>query len=147
MKISELVLHNFRKYDEAYIRFNSHFNVLIGNNGKGKTTVLDALAMLLNTYFQGGKLTTGGGTIKTSDARAVFREVEGQIFREEFPDVWLEAVAVMEDAPPIRWRRDLGDRGGKAKEFVKKGLETRSHVTNGQEADVDLPLMLYYRIK
>lgn len=144
MKISELVLHNFRKYDEAYLQFNSHFNVLIGNNGKGKTTVLDALAMLLNTYFQGGKLTTGGGTIKASDARAIFREVEGQIFREEFPDVWLEAVAVMTDAPSVRWRRDLGDRGGKAKEFVKKGLETRNQVTHSQDADVDLPLMLYY---
>lgn len=145
MKISELVLHNFRKYDEAYLQFNSQFNVLIGNNGKGKTTVLDALAMLLNTYFQGGKLTTGGGTIKASDARAVFREVEGQVFREAFPEVWLEAVAVTEDGPPIRWRRDLGDRGRKAKDFAKKGSETRNHVANNDVVtDVDLPLMLYY---
>jgi predicted ATP-binding protein involved in virulence len=142
MKISELVLHNFRKYDEAYLQFNPQFNVLIGNNGKGKTTVLDALAMLLNTYFQGGKLTTGGGTIKASDARAVYQEVEGQVFREAFTEVWLEAVAVMDYAPSIRWRRDLGDRGGKAKEFVKKGSDTRSQLTLDQE--VDLPLMLYY---
>ena len=144
MKISELVLHNFRKYDEAYIQFNSQFNVLIGNNGKGKTTVLDALAMLLNTYFLGGKLATGGGTIKASDARAVFREVEGQVFREAFPEVWLEAVAVMGDAPPVRWRRELGDRGGKAKEFAKIGSDTRNRVVHEQEVDIDLPLMLYY---
>lgn len=143
MKISELVLHNFRKYDEAYLQFNSQFNVLIGNNGKGKTTVLDALAMLLNTYFQGGKLTTGGGTIKASDARAVFQEVEGQVFREAYADVWVEAVAVI-DGAPVRWRRDLGDRGGKAKEFVKKGFETRNRLAHDQELDIDLPLMLYY---
>ena len=143
MKISELVLHNFRKFDDAYLQFNSQFNVLIGNNGKGKTTVLDALAMLLSTYFQGAKLTTGGGTIKASDARAVFREVNGQVFREASPEVWLEAVALI-DAASVRWRRDLGDRGGKAKEFVKKGLEARNKVVHNQDADLDLPLMLYY---
>lgn len=144
MKISELVLHNFRKYDEAFLQFNPQFNVLIGNNGKGKTTVLDALAMLLNTYFQGGKLTTGGGTIKASDARAVFSEVEGQVFRQAFSEVWLEAEAVVDNAPPVRWRRDLGDRGGKAKSFVKKGQEARERVINQQDEDVDLPLLLYY---
>ena len=142
MKISELVLHNFRKYDEAYLQFNSQFNVLIGNNGKGKTTVLDALAMLLNTYFQGGKLTTGGGTIKNSDARAVFQEVEGQVFREAFTDVWLEAVCQMDEEPPIRWRRDLGDRGKKAKDFVRKGVVARERVI--QQPEVNLPLLLYY---
>ncbi len=56
MKISELVLHNFRRYEEAFFQFHPHFNVLIGKTGKGKTTVLDALAILLNTYFQGGKM-------------------------------------------------------------------------------------------
>ena len=142
MKISELVLHNFRKYDEAYLQFNPQFNVLIGNNGKGKTTVLDALAMLLNTYFQGGKLTTGGGTIKDSDARAVFKEIERQVFREPFTDVWLEAVCQIDEEPPIRWRRDLGDRGKKAKEFVKAGVVARERVN--QQPDVNLPLMLYY---
>ncbi|MCQ4247153.1 AAA family ATPase [Stutzerimonas decontaminans] len=144
MKISELVLHNFRKYDDALLQFNPRFNVLIGNNGKGKTTVLDALAMLLNTYFQGGKLTTGGGTIKASDARAVFSEVEGQVFRQASSEVWLEAEAVVENTPPVRWRRELGDRGGKAKKFVKKGQETRDRVIKSQGDDIDLPLFLYY---
>ncbi|AOE67901.1 hypothetical protein A7317_13095 [Pseudomonas fluorescens] len=142
MKITELVLHNFRKYDEAYLQFNPQFNVLIGNNGKGKTTILDALAMLLNTYFQGGKLTTGGGTIKDSDARAVFQEVEGQVFREAFTEVWLEAVCQTNEEPPIRWRRDLGDRGKKAKDFVRVGAEARERVIH--QPHVNLPLLLYY---
>lgn len=143
MRISKLELHNFRKYKEAALHFNARFNVLIGNNGKGKTTVLDALAILLNTYFQGSKLTTGGGTIRGADARAVFVDVNGEVFREVLPDVWIEAVAEMEDTP-ITWRRDIGDRGGKAKEFVKKGQEKRSELSNDSSSDVDLPLLLYY---
>ncbi|WP_321782807.1 AAA family ATPase [Paraburkholderia sp. J94] len=141
MKISELVLYNFRRYEEAFFQFNPQFNVLIGNNGKGKTTVLDALALLLNTYFQGSKLTTGGGTIKNSDAHAVYKEIEGQVFYEPTTDVWLEATAAVGNER-IQWRRDLGDRGGKAKTLVKKGKEARDRVT--KQSDVDLPLLLYY---
>ncbi|MGF6902413.1 AAA family ATPase [Paraburkholderia sp. GAS348] len=141
MKISELVLHNFRRYEEAFFQFNPQFNVLIGNNGKGKTTVLDALAMLLNTYFQGGKLTTGGGTIKNTDAHAVYKEIEGQVFYEPTTDVWLEATAAVGNVR-TQWRRDLGDRGGKAKTLVRKGKEARDRVT--KQSDVDLPLLLYY---
>lgn len=141
MKISELVLHNFRRYEEAFFQFNPHFNVLIGNNGKGKTTVLDALAILLNTYFQGGKIATGGGTIKDADAHAVYQEIEGQVFCEPTTDVWLEASASL-DGERINWRRDVGDRGGKAKSLVKKGKEARDRVS--KKVDVDLPLLLYY---
>jgi predicted ATP-binding protein involved in virulence len=144
MKISELALHNFRKFDDAYFQFSPHFNVLIGNNGKGKTTILDALAILLNTYFQGGKLTTGGGTIKDSDARAIFKNIGGQVFREPFGEVWLEGVAAIDDSELIRWRRELGDRGAKARAFVKKGTETRKNAIGDGGNSVDLPLLLYY---
>ena len=58
------MLRNFRRYEDAKFNFHERFTVLIGNNGAGKTTVLDAMAMALNTYFQGSKITTGGGTIK-----------------------------------------------------------------------------------
>lgn len=141
MRVRKLELHNFRRYEEAFFQFNPHFNVLIGNNGKGKTAVLDALAMLLNTYFQGGKLATGGGTIKEEDARAVFREIEGQVFREPSSDVWLQASASV-GSEQIVWRRDIGDRGGKAKNLVTQGKNARDKVANQQ--DVDLPIFLYY---
>lgn len=141
MKIYQLALHNFRRYEHARFQFHPQFTVLIGNNGAGKTTVLDALAMLLNTYFQGSKLPTGGGTIKSTDARAVFTQKEGQVFREQMDDVWLQATVDL-NSEQLTWKREIGDRGGKAKNFVQLGIAGRAELKAG--GSPDLPLLLYY---
>lgn len=59
MKISNTVLRNFRKYEHARFDFHKHFTVLIGDNGAGKTTILDALSIMFSTYFQGSRIQTG----------------------------------------------------------------------------------------
>lgn len=141
MRINQLVLQNFRRYERARFQFHPQFTVLIGNNGAGKTTVLDAVALLLNTYFQGSGLVTGGGTIKNDDARAVYTHKQGQVFRERMDEVALEATAEVAGAA-LAWRREIGDRGGKAKNLVQLGAEGRAQIKAG--ASPDLPLLLYY---
>lgn len=141
MKIQHLILHNFRKYDDVKFFFHENFNVLIGDNGAGKTTILDALAIMLNTYFQGSGIPTGGSGINKEDARFIVREKEGQVFREKESKVWLKASARIDDHS-LEWRRDKGDRGGKAKELVNLGIAARESITSGAERK--LPLLLYY---
>ena len=46
MKIASLLLENFRNYDQAEIVFSKGLNVIIGENGKGKTNVLEAIFSL-----------------------------------------------------------------------------------------------------
>lgn len=139
--LKNFTLRNFRRYESATFQFHPQFTVLIGNNGAGKTTVLDGLAMMLNTYFQGAKLATGGGTIKPDDARYILTSKEGQVFRERKDDVYLEALAHL-DGVDVTWRRDIGDRGGKAKELVRLGAKGREQIKSG--GSPDLPLLLYY---
>lgn len=43
MKITRLSLDNVRAFDEAEFEFNPGFNLIIGINGAGKSTVLDAI--------------------------------------------------------------------------------------------------------
>jgi len=47
MRISSLQLTNFRGFEDASIDFHPRLTVLVGVNGAGKTSVLDALAVLL----------------------------------------------------------------------------------------------------
>ena len=61
MRIDRLELQNFRKFAEAKFDFPrtanaplgaGSFHVLIGENGTGKTTVLDALAVALGVWLE-----------------------------------------------------------------------------------------------
>jgi len=46
MTISQLTLHNFRNYPVLRIQSDSHFIVLSGENGAGKTNILEAVSLL-----------------------------------------------------------------------------------------------------
>ncbi|MGM9570424.1 MAG: AAA family ATPase, partial [Phascolarctobacterium sp.] len=45
MQIESLKLKNFRCYDELDIDFEPQLTVIVGENGKGKTAIFDALAI------------------------------------------------------------------------------------------------------
>ncbi|PPK67314.1 putative ATP-binding protein involved in virulence [Methylobacter tundripaludum] len=47
MKINKLELLGFRRFEKHAIEFSNRFTLLIGDNGSGKTTILDALAIAM----------------------------------------------------------------------------------------------------
>jgi len=141
MKISNLVLRNFRKYETASFCFHQQFTILIGDNGAGKTTILDAVAIMLATYFQGSSIKTGRSTITKEDKRLIVVDKEEQVFLEPQKDVYLSAQGTLR-GQRISWRRGVGDRGGKAKDLVSAGAADRDEISRGNSPD--LPLLLYY---
>jgi predicted ATP-binding protein involved in virulence len=48
MYIQELRLQNFRKFEDVTLQFHPQFNILIGENASGKTTVCDAIKRILH---------------------------------------------------------------------------------------------------
>ena len=64
MKINELKITNFRGIENLEIRnFDEHCNVIVGINGAGKTTVLDAIAYLFSWQIARIKNSNGRGTV------------------------------------------------------------------------------------
>ena len=49
MKIKELTLNNFRNYENINLKFNDNINIFIGNNGEGKTNILESIYVLALT--------------------------------------------------------------------------------------------------
>lgn len=47
MLIHDLSLENFHGFEKRHITFSEQFTVLIGDNGTGKTAILDGLAVAL----------------------------------------------------------------------------------------------------
>ncbi|MDC3378808.1 AAA family ATPase [Planctomycetota bacterium] len=53
MRIQKLRVKNFRGFAEREFEFADHFNVLVGNNGCGKSAILEALAVALGALVRG----------------------------------------------------------------------------------------------
>jgi len=51
MKIHQLEVRNFRAFEHRIFQFSDQFTVLIGDNGTGKSAILDALAAGLGGLF------------------------------------------------------------------------------------------------
>lgn len=43
MYIEKIELSNFRNYDKQKIIFDKNVNIIYGNNGEGKTNILEAI--------------------------------------------------------------------------------------------------------
>jgi predicted ATP-binding protein involved in virulence len=54
-KIDTIHLENYKKYKELNLSFHSQFTLIIGENGSGKTSILDAIATILGGYLQAFK--------------------------------------------------------------------------------------------
>lgn len=53
--IKSIDIKNYKKYDSLKLNFEKQFMLIIGENGSGKTSVLDAIATLLGGYLQAFK--------------------------------------------------------------------------------------------
>ncbi len=51
MRIDRLELRNFKKFAAFELNLHPQFTLLIGENGAGKTSVLDAIAVALGVWL------------------------------------------------------------------------------------------------
>lgn len=70
MKLTKLKMKAYRGFKQAEIEFDPHLTLLVGINGAGKTTVLDALAVLMSQlFFEGTKRSSEARQISEVDIR------------------------------------------------------------------------------
>ena len=85
MRIESLKIGNYRKFESLSVQFHSQMNVIVGNNGAGKSTVLDALSIGIGSFFLGIEGIPSPGIAKT-DTRYITREVGSVLDRQpQFP--------------------------------------------------------------
>lgn len=84
MRIDKLHLQNFRCFEDRRFVFSGQFNVLVGDNGTGKTTIIHALSMCLDNLIEyiDMELQTGGEGYTSHDVRLAIHHV-GQSFAGE----------------------------------------------------------------
>ncbi len=79
MKLKELKLINFRNYKEVNLEFNPGINILIGDNGSGKTNILESIYVLSLT--KSGRFGTDFDLIKNGESNLL---IEGIVTYDDY---------------------------------------------------------------
>lgn len=100
MRIDRLTLQNFRKFETLTLELHPQFTLLVGVNGSGKTTILDALAISLYVWGMGSVK-----TIQPKDVRLTTLRVGDRVqFQEQLP-VSVEASGQIGPREGLKWRQ------------------------------------------
>lgn len=146
MKIKNIKLKNFRCFEELVIELNERCNVIVGVNGAGKSTILDALAISIGTYF--AKIpTTYSLPIQKED---VLRKsyLTGSIISTEYQFPVVISTEGIANGEFIEWSRELNGLKNKttvknASNLIEVGHIQQQNIQNGV-TDTTLPIFAYY---
>ncbi len=150
MRINRLEVQNFKKLASQTFDFHPRFTLLVGENGSGKTTVLDALAVSLGIWLvkPPDSLVRGSGRniLKREIRLEAERRGDRIVLRESGP-VAIRATGQIGDEPDVSWTRRL--EGGASKTSNRDAKHALAIVAEIYRRDIAgehvlCPVLAYY---
>lgn len=146
MRLDRLKLKNFNCFEERQIDLAARFNLIVGDNATGKTTLLNGMAVGLGSLFLGFPSPAAPPSINRDEARLAFFEHGDAITAEpQFP-VHVECKGEVRGEAG-EWRRELLSEDGKTTRQEAGWIQTiagqmRDQVKAGDP--VILPVLSFY---
>lgn len=146
MHIDQLTLKNFRNFESVDIPLNSKMNIVIGNNGSGKSSLLMGALTAASAFFLGIDYASPR-SIKTDDVRHVAHEVKKVYQQVAVYPVEVSCEGVV-NGVTCKWSRSLsGPKSnttyGGASDLRNIASSLQKSASNEYSEDV-LPLIAYY---
>jgi predicted ATP-binding protein involved in virulence len=150
MRIDRLEIVNFKKFPRQTFELHPHFTLFVGENGAGKTTVLDALAVAAAVWL----VKTPDSTLASSH-REIFAteirlepETKGDRiqFRERRP-VKVQATGRIGDNEQVSWTRQIRQDGKRTSNAeARRALACVKDIYTRDNAgeNVLCPVLAYY---
>ena len=151
MQINRLKLRNFKGFSELDQCLNRRFTLIVGNNGMGKSSLLDALSVAFGSFLLGIPV-AAARHIHQSEAHESERDFDGTPeFNKVYPVVVEASGRITHPLTgkdkDINWRRALGSEKGRtttkdARALSSIAAEAYRAVT--KQANPTLPFLSYY---
>lgn len=146
ININSIKAKNFRLFESMGITLNNQFNVIVGNNGDGKSSILDIISIALGGFLLGFDGISSNGIQKTDVTFKTFNLGSILDRQPQYP-VEVECSATL-DSNIITWKRSLNGDGGKttstnAKDIKSYSAELQKSIRSGNQ-EITLPILAYY---
>lgn len=146
MRLTQVQLTNYRGFEEITIPLEQNITVLVGNNGSGKSSVLDGLAIGLASLFLGLE-GESSGSIHKNDVRLKTFELGSRLERQPQYPARIRCDGEVY-GHTISWERSLNTESGSTTYGDAKELTTITKKINDQvksgDSTVILPVISYY---
>jgi predicted ATP-binding protein involved in virulence len=145
MRIDHLQLENFKGFEAREFSFHPQFNLVVGENGSGKTSLVEALAIAAGSWFLGIR-GYDSGHIRTEDV-LLKPQLHGDKFswEQQFPCMIRASGEVL--GHRLKWDRALNSASGRTTYVHAGAIKALAGATDAQVrkgAEVLLPLVSYY---
>jgi predicted ATP-binding protein involved in virulence len=143
MKIDHIRLGNFRNFENQAYSFPTLFTVVIGENGKGKSSILEAIRIAAATFLLGIDEVE-----RTHVQKEDIRRIDmGNRFVTQ-RNCFFEATGNVSDRS-ITWKRTLSRAGGKtdtkdSKELIELAQELNDRINLNFEEEVSMPVICFF---
>ncbi|EGR1514143.1 hypothetical protein D6089_20170 [Vibrio vulnificus] len=142
--LERLELKNYRCFEDIRLEFQPGINVILGNNGSGKTSILGAASIALGTWFRGIPK-VDGRTIQNEELRLVRKKKGDLVVFDLAGECLVRASGTVNGIKNIEWERSRFEGGTtqkNAKEMISIAKGVNEYVSKGE--DVLLPVIAYY---
>lgn len=146
MRIDKIHIQNFRGIEDLEITLNPKFNLFIGENGSGKTAILEAMAVGVGSFFSGIP-GVQSRHIRDADIR-YFKAIEGSY--EFAAKTKVEVNSGVVNNEQISWYKEREGIAGSNKMGNRSAIRAVSEdinqaIRNSKRTTViDLPVLAYY---
>lgn len=148
MRLTSIDIENFRGYKKCHVDFNDRLTVIVGTNGSGKTSILEAARVAIGTFSYSMKVANKGcDSIQNEDVRNEWFEIGSTIdVQPQFPSV-ISAKGFVNDISK-QWSRSKNSRESRctlaeADEITDVAKEYLLRLKKG-DTTLLLPIVSYY---
>lgn len=153
--LKNIELLNFRRFENSIYELNPQMNVFIGKNASGKTTVLEAVTIILGAYLAAFKQYVPSRFVQNISDKDVLRKTLKSIKGvattpgvSQYPCI--VGSQLMCDTKVVECRRSLEKAGGRTKSLGKNAIrefvsewEAAIREADGSDEEQVYPLVLY----
>jgi predicted ATP-binding protein involved in virulence len=146
VRIDRLTVQNFNGFELNEFEFNPRFNLVVGDNATGKTSVLDALSIAVGSWFLGLRGYAKAPGIGSDRVRVVAHPYQDSwSFDKQFPARIAAQGFVM--GTSLAWERELSREGGLTTSVGTKTISNAAREAEGRVRagdDITVPLICTY---